>query len=198
LFLATKRAIDVVGAGCFALAALPLMLLIAIVIRFDSPGNAFFTQERVGRDGRRFRVAKFRTMGKGADERRATLMSLSSDPNWLKLDSDPRITRFGRVLRLTSLDELPQLWNVLRGEMSLVGPRPLIPTEDARLSGRAERRRQATPGLTGLWQVTGRTHLTFDQMVELDLEYVERRSIGLDLRVLLKTVPAVLFRRGAN
>jgi lipopolysaccharide/colanic/teichoic acid biosynthesis glycosyltransferase len=174
------------------------MLLVAIAIKFDSSGPVFFRQVRVGRAGRRFRVVKFRTMLEDAEERRGALLAQSKDPNWLHLESDPRITRLGRLLRLTSLDELPQLWNVLRGEMSMVGPRPLIEAEDERVSGWARGRLDLTPGITGYWQVLGRTRIPFDEMVKLDYLYVMNWSLWGDLRLILRTLPVLLSRRGAN
>jgi lipopolysaccharide/colanic/teichoic acid biosynthesis glycosyltransferase len=133
-----------------------------------------------------------------AEGRREDLLGRSTDPGWLKLDRDPRITRVGRVLRLTSLDELPQLWNVLKGEMSLVGPRPLIESEDGQIGGWARSRLDLTPGLTGLWQVLGRTNIPFEEMVKLDYLYVTNWSLWGDIRLILRTLPIVLARRGAN
>ena len=152
----------------------------------------------MGRGGRRFRLIKFRTMSVDADARREELLAASKDPGWLLLDRDPRITRVGAVLRRSSLDELPQLWNVLRGEMSLVGPRPLIEAEDARVSGWERGRLDLTPGITGLWQVLGRTNIPFDEMLKLDLIYVTNWSLWGDCKLILRTVSAVLSRRGVN
>jgi lipopolysaccharide/colanic/teichoic acid biosynthesis glycosyltransferase len=141
---------------------------------------------------------KFRTMVHDAERRRAALVALSRDPDWLHLDADPRITRVGRVLRRTSLDELPQLLNVLRGEMSLVGPRPLIPAEHDRMPAWARVRDAVRPGMTGLWQVNGRTTTTYLQMLSLDRDYVLSWSLGSDVRILMRTLPAVLSATGAN
>jgi lipopolysaccharide/colanic/teichoic acid biosynthesis glycosyltransferase len=141
---------------------------------------------------------KFRTMVADAERLRAALVALSRDPNWLLIDDDPRVTRVGRYLRRTSLDELPQLLNVVRGDMSLVGPRPLIPSEDGRVPSWAGSRRLVTPGMTGLWQVSGRTALAFEEMLALDCEYVRRWSLARDAAMLARTLPAVLSRRGAN
>jgi lipopolysaccharide/colanic/teichoic acid biosynthesis glycosyltransferase len=176
----------------------PLLLLAAIAIPLDSRGPVFFRQRRVGKGGRPFTLLKLRTMVPDADDRRQTLMVSSSDPNWLQLDRDPRVTKLGRVLRRASIDELPQLWNVLRGEMSLVGPRPLPHEEDAKVYGWARGRLDLTPGITGLWQVLGRTSIPFEEMVKLDYAYVTNWSVWMDLRLLLRTLPAVLRRRGVN
>ena len=132
------------------------------------------------------------------EQRKAELLTESRDPGWLKLDHDPRITRVGRFLRLTSLDELPEFWNVLKGDMSLVGPRPLIESEDQRIDGWARSRLDLTPGITGLWQVLGRTNIPFEEMVKLDYLYVTNWSLWTDVRLILKTLPAVVTRRGAN
>jgi exopolysaccharide biosynthesis polyprenyl glycosylphosphotransferase len=195
---ALKRGLDVTVAGTMLLALLPLLALIAAVIKLESGGPVFFRQVRVGRGGRRFRVLKFRTMVPDAETRREALLAQSKDPNWLALDSDPRITRVGRLLRLSSLDELPQLWNVLRGEMSMVGPRPLIEAEDAMVQGWARRRLDLTPGITGYWQVLGRTRIPFEEMVKLDYLYVMNWSLWEDIRLMLRTLPVVAARRGAN
>jgi exopolysaccharide biosynthesis polyprenyl glycosylphosphotransferase len=193
-----KRAMDVCGAGALLLLTAPMLAAIALAIRLDSRGPVLFRQRRIGRGGRPFWLFKFRTMGADAEQRHAELQALSQDPDWLKLDHDPRITRVGRLLRLSSLDELPQLWNVLRGEMSLVGPRPLIESEDRRLDGWRRSRVDLTPGLTGLWQVLGRTRIPFEEMVKLDYLYVTNWSLWSDVRLMLRTLPAVVTRRGAN
>ena len=157
-----------------------------------------FRHERVGRGGRRFRIAKFRTMVEGAEAMAEWPRSGSRDPDWLLLDRDPRVTRLGRLLRRSSLDELPQLWNVLKGDMSLVGPRPLVARRGRQLTGWRRGRLDLTPGLTGLWQVLGRTSLPFEEMVKLDYVYVTNWSAGRDLQLLLRTIPVLLSRRGAN
>jgi exopolysaccharide biosynthesis polyprenyl glycosylphosphotransferase len=193
-----KRALDLVGAGLLALLALPLMALLAVVIKLDSPGPVFFRQERIGQAGRRFRLVKLRTMAIDAEARRAELLAQSKDPGWLHLEHDPRITRVGRLLRLSSLDELPQLWNVLSGDMSLVGPRPLVAEEDRMVNGWARGRLDLTPGITGLWQVLGRTSIPFEEMVKLDYLYVTNWSLWGDVRLILRTLPVVLRRSGAN
>jgi lipopolysaccharide/colanic/teichoic acid biosynthesis glycosyltransferase len=195
---AIKRATDVLGAGVALLLLAPLMLLIALAIRFDSPGPALFAQRRVGRHGRVFVMLKFRTMVAGAQEMRQALLVRSRDPHWLHIDDDPRVTRVGRLLRRSSLDELPQLWNVLRGQMSLVGPRPLVEVEHENAPTWARPRSDVNPGITGLWQVSGRTAIPFEEMLRLDGMYVTTWSLANDLWILVRTLPAVLSARGAN
>jgi lipopolysaccharide/colanic/teichoic acid biosynthesis glycosyltransferase len=187
-----------VAAAALLLAA-PLMALVALAVRLDSPGPVLYAQERCGLHRHRFRVWKFRTMAADAEDRLAELESRNqADGPLFKIRDDPRITRVGRLLRRTSLDELPQLFNVLRGEMSLVGPRPLPVRDVARFDEPwLMRRFGAPPGLTGLWQVGGRSAVGFDDFVAMDLQYVDRWSLGLDLRILLATVPAVLRGHGA-
>jgi exopolysaccharide biosynthesis polyprenyl glycosylphosphotransferase len=196
--LAVKRAMDVTIASVLLIVLSPLLLALAVAVRLGSRGPALFAQERVGRDGRHFRLLKFRTMVADAEQRRAELVPQSTDPGWLKLEHDPRITRVGRWMRRFSLDELPQLWNVLRGEMSMVGPRPLIPEEDELITGSARGRLDLTPGMTGYWQVLGRTRIPFEEMVKLDYLYVMNWSVWEDARLLLKTLPVVVRGRGAN
>jgi exopolysaccharide biosynthesis polyprenyl glycosylphosphotransferase len=193
-----KRGLDFVGAGLLSLLLMPLLVLIAMAVKIDSRGPVFFRQSRVGKGGSRFKVLKFRTMHRDAEARRGELLVDSIDPNWLHLEDDPRITRVGRWLRHMSLDELPQLWNVLRGQMSLVGPRPLIESEDEMIGGWGRSRLDLTPGMTGVWQVLGRTNIPFDEMVKLDYLYVTNWSLWTDIRLILRTVPAVVMRRGAN
>lgn len=195
---ALKRAMDLAIAGPLLVLLSPLLLLIVVAITLDSRGPVLFAQRRVGKGGKHFTLLKFRTMSSDAEQRRAELLAQSADPNWLKLDHDPRITRIGRWLRRFSLDELPQLWNVLRGEMSMVGPRPLIEADDARVALWARGRLDLTPGLTGYWQVLGRTRIPFEEMVKLDYLYVMNWSLWEDVRLMLKTLPAVLGGRGAN
>ena len=189
---------DIVGATVGLLLLSPLIALVAVAVKLDSRGRVLFRQRRIGRKGRGFQVLKFRTMVPDAERQVEELFERSEDPDWLKLDHDPRVTRVGRVLRLTSLDELPQLWNVLKGEMSLVGPRPLIETEDATVSGWSRTRLDLAPGITGLWQVLGRTNIPFEEMVKLDYLYVTNWSLWLDVKLLLRTVLVVVHRRGAN
>jgi len=186
-----------------------VLLVCAIAIRLDSRGPVFFRQRRVGERGRPFTMVKFRTMRVDADQTahrdyaasfirgRASRQGADGEQVF-KLVRDNRVTRVGRWLRRTSLDELPQLWNVLKGEMSLVGPRPPIPYEVEHYQPSHRQRLAVTPGMTGLWQVRGRSNTTFEEMVALDLEYIRRRSLLLDLRILLATIPAVLSTRGVH
>jgi exopolysaccharide biosynthesis polyprenyl glycosylphosphotransferase len=195
---AMKRTMDIAIAAPALLLALPFMAFAAIAIRLDSRGSIFFSQVRVGRGGRRFRFHKFRTMVENADDLVEELRALSQDPSWLLLENDPRITRVGRFLRRTSIDELPQLWNVLKGDMSLVGPRPMTPQLQEQINGWGERRLDLTPGLTGPWQVLGRASIPFEEMVKLDYLYVTNWSLWEDIRLLIQTFPAVFLARGAN
>lgn len=203
---AAKRLLDI-GGSLFGLVVLsPLFAAVAMAIRLDSPGPVFFRQQRLGLNGRPFVIYKFRTMFAEADSEvhreyvQALIAGGGSDlkgeSGAYKLDGDTRITRVGSWLRTTSIDELPQLLNVLRGEMSLVGPRPPLGYEVELYSERDARRLEVTPGMTGLWQVSGRNNTDFAQMVELDLAYIERRSLLLDLRILARTFTAVLSRSG--
>lgn len=196
--LALKRTVDVGLVLLSAPLTLPLGLLLILLIRLDSPGPALFRQIRVGKDGMPFACYKFRTMVQDAEKRKAELSQLNeADGPLFKIRHDPRVTRVGRLLRQSSLDELPQFLNVLRGEMSLVGPRPALPEEVARYEPWHRRRLEVTPGLTGLWQVLGRSNTTFDEMVRLDIYYAEHWSVGMDLRIILMTIPAVMFSQGA-
>ena len=171
---------------------------IALAIKLDSRGPVLFRQIRVGRGNDEFVLLKFRTMVVGADAMYDDLFVHSRDPDWLHLDADPRVTRLGRFLRRSSTDEIPQLWNVLRGEMSLVGPRPLVPAEHARLPMWARSRSEVSPGITGLWQISGRTSLTFQEMLVLDDCYARSSTFRTDLKILIRTLPVVLFQTGAN
>jgi exopolysaccharide biosynthesis polyprenyl glycosylphosphotransferase len=195
-----KRFVDVL-ASCLALIAIaPLGMLVALAIRLESPGPVFFLQERVGLGGKRFRMIKFRTMRVGADRERARLAHLNSsgDPRTFKIVDDPRISRVGRVLRRWSLDELPQFLNVVAGQMSLVGPRPVPEDDFVDYEEHHFRRLAAKPGITGLWQVSGRSQvMDFEERVRLDTEYVDQWSLWLDFKILVCTVPAVLRRTGA-
>jgi exopolysaccharide biosynthesis polyprenyl glycosylphosphotransferase len=195
---ATKRAMDIAGSAAILLLTAPLIAAIAVAIKLDSPGPVLFRQRRIGRGSRPFVVLKFRTMVTGADAMVEELLADSGDPDWLLLERDPRVTRVGALLRRSSLDELPQAWNVLKGEMSLVGPRPLIESEDRRIRGWGRARIDLTPGMTGLWQVLGRTTIPFRDMVTLDYLYVTNWSLWGDIKLLLSTVPVLLSRRGAN
>jgi exopolysaccharide biosynthesis polyprenyl glycosylphosphotransferase len=193
-----KRGMDLLIAAALLILIAPLLGLLAVAIKLDSRGPVFFAQERVGRRGGHFRLFKLRTMSVDAEQRRAELLAQSTDPGWLKLDHDPRVTRIGRWLRRLSLDELPQLLNVVRGEMSLVGPRPLIPAEDEHVQAWARGRLDLTPGITGYWQVLGRTRIPFEEMVKLDYLYVMNWSWWEDVRLMLRTLPIVICGRGAN
>jgi exopolysaccharide biosynthesis polyprenyl glycosylphosphotransferase len=192
-----KRAFDVVGASIALVVLSPLILFTGLLVKLTSPGPVFVRQERVGRGGRRFELLKFRSMVPDAEERKAELEEHNqAAEGFFKIADDPRITPLGRVLRRTNLDELPQLLNVLRGEMSLVGPRPLIPTEDQRVVGWHRRRLELTPGMTGHWQVLGSSRVPLDEMVAIDYLYVANWSLWADLKLLLRTIPYVLSRRG--
>jgi lipopolysaccharide/colanic/teichoic acid biosynthesis glycosyltransferase len=194
-----KRGLDVAVAGGILLLALPLWVLIAACIRLDG-GPVLYWQARVGRWGREFRFPKFRSMVVNSDHLRAQLEAANEHGGagvTFKLENDPRITRVGRFLRRTSLDEMPQLWCVLTGDMSLVGPRPALPAEVARYTVAQRRRLEATPGLTCIWQVSGRSQIPFAGQAVMDLEYIRTRSFRGDLVLLLKTIPAVLVGRGA-
>jgi lipopolysaccharide/colanic/teichoic acid biosynthesis glycosyltransferase len=221
LYFVTKRVFDVIAATLGLIVLSPVMLLIALLIKLDSPGSVFFVQKRVGTRQRHsqpmgnawhvstFPFIKFRSMTTGADENahrdyvrqwakgQASANTTDGQPKF-KMQNDSRITRVGRIIRKTSLDELPQLFNVIRGDMSLVGPRP-VPIYEAELyQGEQWDRLCVPPGLTGLWQVVGRGDVSFEEMLRLDLEYVRRRSWRLDLWILFKTLPAVLSGRGAK
>ena len=194
-----KRSIDVVGAGLLLLLCAPLVAAAAIAIRLDSPGPVLFRQKRCGLHGRVFGVLKLRSMYVDAEERRAELLTLNEmDGPVFKIKHDPRVTRVGRWIRRLSLDELPQLWNVLCGEMSLVGPRPPIPGEVDQYDVAQRRRLSMRPGITCLWQVEGRNQIGFEEWVRLDLAYIDRWSLRLDAWILLRTLPAVLKGTGAS
>ena len=198
--LVTKDIADRVAAALLLVIAGPVLLAAAAAVRLDSPGPAFYTQVRVGERGRHFTMFKLRSMYVDADARRAAVVAAGGDAGnkvLFKDRQDPRITRVGRVLRRTSLDELPQLLNVLRGDMSLVGPRPALPQEVAEYDAEARRRLLVKPGLTGLWQVSGRSDLSWDSTVALDRHYVENRGGQLDVEILASTLKAVVGGRGA-
>jgi exopolysaccharide biosynthesis polyprenyl glycosylphosphotransferase len=193
-----KRLFDVAVCVLLILAASPIMLMVAIAIRMDSRGPVLFQQERVGIEGRRFKMLKFRSMVSDAERRLNAVAHLNEGNGVLfKIKDDPRITRVGRVLRKFSLDELPQLFNVLAGSMSLVGPRPPLPNEVEAYESDVRRRLLVKPGLTGLWQVSGRSNLSWQDSVRLDLYYVENWSLAGDLIILLRTVRAVFHSTGA-
>jgi exopolysaccharide biosynthesis polyprenyl glycosylphosphotransferase len=194
-----KRAFDLVAGSLLLLFALPLMALIALAIRLDSPGPVIFKQRRVGENGKLFMMYKFRSMVADADERLMEVAREDENGNLVhKVPDDPRITRLGRLLRRTSLDELPQFINVLRGDMSLVGPRPPIPEEVARYERWQRRRLRMKPGLTCLWALEGRSQLSFVRWMKLDMDYIDHWSLALDFKILLRTIPRVLTGRGAS
>ena len=194
-----KRVMDVTGAAVALVLLSPVMMLTALAVRLTSPGPVLFTQPRVGKDGRMFIFWKFRTMTAGAAERKPELRD-RNEQTWpvFKMKQDPRVTPLGRLLRKTSLDELPQLWNVLKGDMSLVGPRPPTLDEVHEYERWHVRRLELTPGLTCIWQVSGRSLIGFADWVRMDLQYAERRSVLVDLMLLARTLPAVLSGRGAH
>jgi exopolysaccharide biosynthesis polyprenyl glycosylphosphotransferase len=194
-----KRTVDVAVSGTALLLLSPLLGAIAVAIRLDSKGRALYRQPRRGRLGSTFEIVKFRTMFVGAEQRRSEVLHMNEvdGPLFKIKGKDPRVTRIGSFLRRTSLDELPQLWNVLKGEMSLVGPRPFVLYEADRITGWASRRLDMTPGITGLWQVLGRNDIPFEEMTKLDYLYVTNWSLWWDLKILCQTIPVVLGRRGA-
>jgi exopolysaccharide biosynthesis polyprenyl glycosylphosphotransferase len=198
--LISKRIVDIIVSGLLLVLLSPILLAIAIAIRLDSPGSPFFFQERAGLGGRRFRMFKFRTMRDGADGEKQDLAHLNhtGDTRLFKIRDDPRTTRFGRMLRRWSLDELPQLLNVLTGEMSLIGPRPFFESDFQEYNDHHFRRLDAKPGITGLWQVSGRSEVVdFEDVIFLDRQYIEQWSFWLDVSILFRTIPAVLRRTGA-
>jgi len=207
LSLAVKRGLDYLFATLFLILSMPVFLIISAAIKWTSPGPVFFIQERVGQDGKRFPFYKFRTMKHNSDDAvhrefsrdfiRGSKKDGSPPPAKVyKLTRDPRVTAIGQFLRRTSLDELPQLFNVLRGEMSLVGPRPPVVYELEHYQDWHKQRLTARPGMTGLWQVSGRSSVPFDEMVLLDLYYIEHRSTAMDLRIMAKTLPVMLLGSG--
>lgn len=198
LLARTKRVFDLLVAYISLPVFLPVMGLTALAIKIDSPGPILFRQERVGRWGQHFDCLKFRSMFVDAEARKQELMDQNeADEIVFKIKNDPRVTRVGRVIRKLSIDEMPQIFNVLRGEMSLVGPRPPVPIEVENYHYDHFYRLEAVPGITGLQQVSGRSDITFKQWVELDIEYIHNQSLLKDIEILLKTIPAVISTRGA-
>ena len=198
--LIAKRVVDVIITVLLLPFALPIMLLTALAIRLDSPGPILFYQKRVGFNGRQFYMVKFRSMHIDAEALESQIVHRTADDPEGKLDrkdDDPRVTRVGRFIRRYSIDELPQFWNILRGEMSLVGPRPALPQEVILYKPWQRQRLMARPGLTGLWQVSGRSDIPFEEKCLLDIYYIENWSLGIDLQILLQTAPQVLFGKGA-
>ena len=196
---AVKRTIDILGSGIGMILLSPVFLAIAAAVKFTSPGPVIFSQVRVGRYGRHFRFYKFRSMYRDAEARKAALMDRneSKDGVIFKMKDDPRITKVGKFLRRTSLDELPQLWNVFIGDMSLVGPRPPVPSEVAEYTLEDRKRLDVIPGITCLWQIKGRSEIPFNEQVRLDKEYILAPSIWKDIVILLKTIPAIIGGKGA-
>ena len=191
-----KRMLDIAVTGGVLLLLSPILLVIALAIKLDDRGPVFFRQRRIGYDGRDFEMVKFRTMAEDAERRKLELLPLNESEGLFKIEDDPRITRVGKVLRKTSLDELPQLINVLLGDMSLVGPRPLVPDDDERIQGWDRRRLDVPPGMTGHWQILGSSRVPLGEMVKIDYLYGANWSLWGDLKILLRTVPYVFARRG--
>jgi len=193
-----QRVVDVAVSAVALFLLFPLLAIVSLLIKLDSRGPILFYQERIGHNGNPFRMFKFRSMVTGAELQQADLWSENErEGPVFKIKNDPRVTRTGRWLRHYSIDEIPQLVNVLRGDMSLVGPRPALPLEVAMYTPYQMRRLDVVPGITGLWQISGRANLSFDQSVELDLQYIRTRTIALNLRILLKTIPVVVKGDGA-
>ncbi len=195
--LVLKRTMDVTLAGLGLALLAPLFAAIAIAIKLTSRGSVFYAQRRIGRDGREFHMLKFRSMVEGADAQKPQLLDLNETHGLFKIADDPRVTRLGRFLRCTSLDELPQLWNVVRGEMSMVGPRPLVLDDDAKIEGWHRTRLTMSPGITGPWQILGSTRSPLDEMVKLDYLYGATWSLWLDVKIMLRTLVYMATRRGA-
>jgi exopolysaccharide biosynthesis polyprenyl glycosylphosphotransferase len=194
-----KRAFDVLVSGMLLLLFSPVFFLVAVFIRLDSPGNTFFYQNRVGKDGKTFKMWKFRSMYLDAEKRKAELLAKNEMAGGVifKMKHDPRVTAMGHFIRKYSIDELPQLLNVFMGDMSLVGPRPPVPSEVALYTAYQRQRLSVTPGITCIWQVSGRSEIPFEQQVEMDLLYINTQSFWLDMMLLFKTIPAVMGAKGA-
>ena len=194
-----KRVFDIVVAAILLVLLFPVFLTVGIAIRLEDPGPILFKQKRVGRWGTLFTMWKFRSMYTDAEERKTEIMAQNEMEGGVtfKMKDDPRVTKVGRIIRKTSIDELPQLWNVVKGDMSLVGPRPPVPQEVDEYSLSDRRRLEVIPGITCIWQVSGRSDIPFDQQVELDVQYIQSQSFWTDIKILLKTVPALLFGTGA-
>jgi exopolysaccharide biosynthesis polyprenyl glycosylphosphotransferase len=194
-----KRVFDIVVSLCFLILGAPVFLLVGLAVKLDSPGPIFFSQERVGRHGRPFRVHKFRSMVVDAEAQKASLLARNErEGPAFKMKQDPRVTRLGRFIRKTSLDEIPQFYNVLKGEMSIVGPRPPLPSEVSQYDHWQRRRLSVRPGITCLWQVSGRGDVDFETWMRLDLQYIDDWSLWLDLKIFLMTIPAVLLQKGSS
>jgi lipopolysaccharide/colanic/teichoic acid biosynthesis glycosyltransferase len=193
-----KRALDILAAGAGILVLTPLLVVVALAVKLTSKGPIFYSQLRSGQGGKPFRIYKFRSMVVDADDRKKDLMAINEqDGPAFKVKNDPRVTKIGRFLRKTSIDELPQLWNVLKGEMTLVGPRAMYCPEMDACNRWQRRRLDVRQGITCIWQVRGRSSVTFDEWMRMDMQYIGKRSLWRDIKLLLQTIPAVLFRRGA-
>lgn len=194
-----KRVMDIFGASCGLILLSPLLLLTALAIKLESRGPIFFAQTRVGKRGQLFSMLKFRSMVTTAEQDKQKLLAEneSSDGVLFKMKRDPRITRVGSIIRRLSIDELPQLLNILRGEMSIVGPRPALPQEVDQYDVEARKRLQTKPGLTCIWQISGRSDIPFSEQVQLDLTYLQEKSVSKDIAIIVKTIPAVVSGKGA-
>jgi exopolysaccharide biosynthesis polyprenyl glycosylphosphotransferase len=193
-----KRFFDVLLSSIALVVLIPLFLLTALCVKLEDGGPVFYTQYRVGKDGKQFKIYKFRSMCVNADEKLEELKEFDeTDGPVFKMSNDPRVTKVGRIIRKASIDELPQLANIIRGDMSIVGPRPPLPREVEQYTPEQMKRLAVKPGLTCYWQCSGRNSLSFDEWMELDRRYIRERSLGVDLKIILKTVPAVLTGRGA-
>lgn len=199
-YLAVKRCIDFIGALCGIILLSPIFLIVALLIKYEDPkGPVFFKQVRIGKDGREFYMYKFRSMVIDAEAKLKDLLKHNEVSGAMfKMKEDPRVTRIGKIIRKTSIDELPQLLNVLKGEMSLVGPRPPLPREVKEYTAYDKQRLLVTPGCAGLWQVTERNSVGFKEMVELDLEYINKRSVLYDLKIIFKTIQIMIKSNGAS
>lgn len=198
-YILAKRCLDFVGALCGLIFLFPVFFIVAVLIKYEDPnGPVFFKQIRVGKNGRDFYMYKFRSMVTDAEERLEDLLHQNEVSGAMfKMKDDPRVTKIGKFIRRTSIDELPQLINVLKGEMSLVGPRPPLPREVQEYTNYDRQRLMVKPGCTGIWQISGRSSLSFTEMVELDIEYIINRSLTLDLKIIIKTVRVMLFDKNA-
>lgn len=198
-YLLIKRSIDLVGSVLGLIILSPIFLIVAILIKIEDPkGPVFFKQIRVGKEEKEFKIYKFRSMVTDAEEKLNNLLKLNEVSGAMfKMKDDPRVTRIGKFIRKTSIDELPQLLNVLKGEMSLVGPRPALPREVVEYHPLDKQRLLVIPGCTGLWQISGRSNLSFEQMVELDIHYIKNRNVWLDLKIMIKTIFVLVGSKGA-
>lgn len=198
-YLFIKRLIDIIGSLIGLIVLSPLFLIVSVLIKLEDPkGAVFFSQIRVGKDGKEFRMYKFRSMVSNAEEILEELLKYNEISGAMfKMKDDPRITKVGKIIRKTSIDELPQLFNVLKGDMSLVGPRPPLPREVELYTDYDKQRLLVTPGCTGLWQVSGRNNIGFEEMVELDLKYIHERSLLLDIIIILKTIKVIFIPNSA-